>query len=636
MFFLNLSVLEFFALLGTLGSAITALYLLDRRKRRRVVSTLRFWTPAASVEERRSRRHMQQPWSLLLQLLSLVLLLLAIARLQWGSRPQNARDHVFLLDTSSWSAAPGVLENEQKAIRSILKSLPMGDRVLIVSTGALSTPSERFTSDRTRSDAAVEALHSGVTALDLEGAITYAQAAQHWSGNAPGQIVYVGPARTDHTPQSIPRNFRLVKIAAPEGNVGVRAASARRAENGNWNASVTLHNYTGRTQTIHLQTGFGSASFAPRRYTMAPNGEVIASYSFAAHSAGALHAQIEETDALRADNAVQLELRNHAKPRLLAFTRRREQLLPLIPPELFYVEFIDPGQIREGRHADLVLFDEFNPSANWLRQIQAPALFLHPPRENAPIPITETVGDATLATWHTSSFGENGLRTRELRFGSANVLQSSKGDVPIASIRQGPVAIARNGDSQSEKFVVIGFDLLDAAYRTELTTPLLMAGALSWLAPAVFQPSEFLAQHTGTVNIPLESGENVEALQVTDERGLALPFSVANESLQFSSDRAGIIRVTSNTRAREIASVLPEVAIAEWQSPDWTLHNPPSGYAVPVASDLWQWLAACGGLGLLLEWLLFGSSRRRLVMPGKLRTTSTHRKQPERKVRMSA
>ena len=104
MFFLNLTAGEFFALFGVLGGLITALYLLDRSKRKKVVSTLRFWTQARSAEEQQSRRRMRDPWSLLLQIAALLLLLLAIAQLQWGSRERRGRDHVLLLDTSAWSA----------------------------------------------------------------------------------------------------------------------------------------------------------------------------------------------------------------------------------------------------------------------------------------------------------------------------------------------------------------------------------------------------------------------------------------------------------------------------------------------------------------------------------------------------
>src|SRR3954451_5516658 len=103
MFFLNLSAGEFFALLGALGGLVTALYLLDRTKRKKIVSTLHFWTFAAAAQDQQPRKRMNQPWSLLLQRLSLALLLLAIAQLQWGTRAARAPDHVELHRTGARS-----------------------------------------------------------------------------------------------------------------------------------------------------------------------------------------------------------------------------------------------------------------------------------------------------------------------------------------------------------------------------------------------------------------------------------------------------------------------------------------------------------------------------------------------------
>src|SRR4051794_10280397 len=101
MFFLNLSFGEFITLLGALGGVVTALYLLDRSRHKRVVSTLRFWVNAPRVEEHQRRKRIRDPWSLILQLASLLLLLLSIAQLQWGTRDRAGRNHVIILDTSS-------------------------------------------------------------------------------------------------------------------------------------------------------------------------------------------------------------------------------------------------------------------------------------------------------------------------------------------------------------------------------------------------------------------------------------------------------------------------------------------------------------------------------------------------------
>src|SRR5215472_17177396 len=102
MYFLNLSLGQFLTLFGGVAAISVALYLLDRSRRRQVVSTLRFWVAAEQPSVVARRRHIQQPWSLILQLISIALLLLAIAELRFGTAGPSGRDHVLILDTSAW------------------------------------------------------------------------------------------------------------------------------------------------------------------------------------------------------------------------------------------------------------------------------------------------------------------------------------------------------------------------------------------------------------------------------------------------------------------------------------------------------------------------------------------------------
>src|SRR3954465_14369146 len=99
MFFLNLSLFQFLAVFGSISAIAVALYLLDRSRRKQVVSTLRFWVAAEQPAAAERRRHTNQPWSSVLQPLSMALLILAIAQLRLGSPEQAGRDHVIVVDT---------------------------------------------------------------------------------------------------------------------------------------------------------------------------------------------------------------------------------------------------------------------------------------------------------------------------------------------------------------------------------------------------------------------------------------------------------------------------------------------------------------------------------------------------------
>src|SRR5580698_10185887 len=102
MSFLNLGLGELLGLIGAISAGVVALYLLDRSKRRQTVATLRFWADADIRTQLQHRRRIQQPWSLLLELVSLILLLAAIAGPRLGLIDASGRDHVLILDTSAW------------------------------------------------------------------------------------------------------------------------------------------------------------------------------------------------------------------------------------------------------------------------------------------------------------------------------------------------------------------------------------------------------------------------------------------------------------------------------------------------------------------------------------------------------
>ena len=102
MFFLNLTFAQFAALLGSVSAVVVALYLLDRSRRKQTVATLRFWVAAEQPTVVARRKRIQQPLSLLLQLISICLLLLAIAQLRLGSQGATPFDHVLIMETSAW------------------------------------------------------------------------------------------------------------------------------------------------------------------------------------------------------------------------------------------------------------------------------------------------------------------------------------------------------------------------------------------------------------------------------------------------------------------------------------------------------------------------------------------------------
>ncbi len=619
MFFLNLSATEFLALLGTLGGLVTALYLFDRTKRKRVVSTLRFWTSAGAAEDQPRRKKVNQPWSLVLQLLSLLCLLLAIAQLNWGTREFRSRDHVVLVDTSAWAGAQEsggkMIDRERDAARTYFAGLRPGDRVLLVAADALSTPVTAFTSDRARLRSGLASLKEGFSSLNVAGALAYARQAQESSGGRAGEIVYIGPARADLETAAValPANLRLIKVPSDVQNCGIRSVAVRRSEEdaSSWQATVTLRNDGTAARTLQLRTQFAGTKFAPRSYVVKPGAEMEARYDFVTNTAGLLRAEIFPHDALPIDDSASLQLPNNGALKVAAYTRRKELLSPLLAADhRLSVEYLDPAQYGGAPKADAFILDSFSPKTLPSR----PSLWIDPPKQNAPFPVKGTVNQATITQWKSGLELGAGLHTKEERLPTAEVFQPAPGDVPFASVASGPIIVLRPRSSAGAKLAVIGFDPLHPELRFTLTTPLVFANLLSWLSPESFRTMDFMARRVGAASVALDEGESGNRLQVTNARGLAIPFTLSENSVQLFAGEPDVIRIVSEDRERVLSLTLPDVARDVWAPAKVASGLPPSATYLPTSTDLWKFLACLGGLGLLAEWYLFGGGRRPSVI----------------------
>lgn len=630
MFFLNLSPGEFLALLGGLGGLITTLYLLDRTRRKRVVSTLRFWNPALGAEQQQKRKRVREPLSLVLQLASLLFLLLAIAQLEWGTRERRGHDHVILLDTSAWTAQQmsdeTVLDREKAAARQYVTSLPSRDRAMLVRAAALSAPATPFTTDRLQLSRAIRESVSTFSALNIEQALSFARQARDWSGGQPGEIVYIGPKlETDPEPDSAPArlevdNLRVIPISAERENIGIRSIAVKRSEDeaNSWDAAVIVKNYGSQPRPIHLRAQFAGTVFAPRSLLLRGGQETAVQYSFVTDTAGAFTATIDPRDALALDNQATVELPRSGALTIAAFTKRPDVIRPLLAanPQLV-ARFFSPSEYVTKPAAAIMLLDQFAPAAGM--QPKLPSLWIEPPKQGSPLPIMSIVHDAVIKTWQPDALLSTGLHAKETSIPRAEVFQTFEGDEPVASIAEGPIVVARTAQKQA----IIGFDPLNGDLRFAVTTPLLVANMLRWLSPEAFRTVDIIAGRVGTASVSLDKGENTANLRVSDERGFAVPFTVRDQTLELFASRPSIVRVTSDEHERVLSLTLPDIAEREWKVSGNISTGVPSIHSFgPSSIDLWRWLALFGGLGLLIEWLLFG---RRPVFQMRRATTPAAR-----------
>jgi hypothetical protein len=635
MFFLNLSLPEFLAILGSLSGVVVALYLLDRRRKRHTVATLRFFAAAEKPPVLKHRRKLQQPWSLVLQLISLLLLLLAIAQLRLGSPARYSRDHVLILDSSAWMAArlgqSRLIDRARQAADTYVNALPPADRVMVVRADVLATPALLFESDRKKIHLAIDRTQPGVAPLNLQEALDFAAQAQKVQAQRPGEIVFIGAGRIPSEQAArlnTPANFRFVAIDGPTEHVGLRKVSVHRAldDPDTWEVFIAARNYGTLPRSAPITVAFGGSPVATHRFELKPAAEEDLSFRFKTRAAGWLEARLtspsESRDAFRQDSRAILELPPRGVLPVTIYSADPDLLRPIfnaIPG--IQATFRPVSSYQQDPHGAIVVLDRFTPPSPPTAQ----SIWLEPPAANSPIPVRSTEQNVRLNQWLADHPLGAGLRARDIELATAEIFHPAPGDIVVARSDAGPLIVARPGNP---KMVVLGFHPVRSGMKYQLTTPLLFANIVRWMAPDAFRSWELTAGTVGTVDVELESDIDPKSIRVQTEEGRTLPFTVEGKALRFFTGAPGVVRVLTGDRELVYSLTLPQPGDAVWRpSPEQVqqgvkLGLPGRGPIGPTSRDLWHWLALAGAAGLLADWILFGRIDRRMraaqgVVPGQ-------------------
>ncbi len=589
MFFANLSALEFLALFSAASAVTVALYLLIRARKRFAVATLRFWQNAQQQVQQTRRRRIDQPWSLLLQLLATALLLLASAQPRLGSPDTSGRDHVLILDTSAWQQNAALFTESRKLALEWLRRVPPQDRVMLVRADSLATPATRFETNAADVRAAIEASRPSSSALDLQPAFDLALQALRLEARRPGEILYAGPGRTEaNAAINAPANLRVLLTKEPPANLGITRVELRRSTEDAtlFHTSVTARNYSNMARNVPLIAGLGGALISNQLVTLPPNAETTATFQFRSTASGWLEARLSTRDALAADDRVTLEIPEPRRLRVNVYTAEAELLRPILSSDVrIQPTFLAPSQYQASADADLFLIDSFQP----LQTPQRPAIFLNP-----------GTGEATISGWNSVHPIAAGIRSRDMRIVNARVLTPGNGETVIASAKEGALIVA------GAKSVTLGFHPLRSNLRYSLATPLLFANIFQWIAPETFLRQEVLAGPPGAVSVDLAESYAPEKLRVLDAQGDALPFTVEGRSVRFFAASPSTVRVLSPNSELVFALTLPGLGTTAWQPAETIargLGAPAAATALP--QELWQYLALLAALILAIEWWFF-------------------------------
>ena len=593
MFFVNLGLGQFLAVFGAISAISVVLYLLDRSRRRVVVSTLRFWVAAEQPTAVVRRKHISQPLSLLLQLLSMLLLLLAIAQLRFGNPVNQARQHVLILETSAWMNARGtgrqtLMDAARTRARAYVRALPASDKVMLIRADALATPATAFESNHQKVLTAITQSVPGSTSLNINQALDFARKVQASSGQL-GEVTFVGSGRVteaDAAKESLGRNLRVLAVTDSIENAGLRKIGLKRSATNPeaWDILVSAHNYGSRPKDAVITLTLGGIPAGSQRVLLPPGGEKETTFSYRTRAAGVLQARLTPGDAFPADDRASIELPALESMQVTVYSNQPELLRPFFVSNPQVVAVFKKTAEYVNSDKGLVVLDRFQPE----KQPQTDAIWIDPPAAGSPIPVKERVQKAEAIRWNSDNSLGSGLRTRDVRLDGASVFSPAPGDIKVAEIDAGPIIVARPG---AHKLVVLGFHPALTAMRYELATPLLFANVLRWFAPEAFRSKEVSTQPVGTVNVALDTEVAPGDLKVVREDGTPIPFTLEGKTLHFFSGTPGTARVIIGDHESIYSLSLPEVCGYQVEGAAERAHHAPdvpgqcAGFARHVADS---------------------------------------------------
>ena len=642
MTFTNLALGEFLALLLPLAAVVIVLYLYERSRRQRVVSTLRFWSPEAKRRRPIRRKNIQQPLSLFLQLLALLLLMLAIADLRFGGN-EPPRHHVVLLDTSAWmratsGAADGTLmDAARQAALAYLRAIPLSDPVMVVRADGNPGSLTGFTTDRRYLTHAISGIEPSWTALDLDSAVELAADALELAVGdlslaagfaALGEVTYIGngrlagdaagPADTGDLPF-----LRYVNVGGEIGDRGISTLAARRSPHDptRWEVSVQLANNDVEQHTIESEFRFSNRTLTTEEIRLEPGGSQEISFVLRAQGSGALEVVLHPADPFPANDRALIEIPAFTPRRVSVYSQRPSALRTLLTasPHLQPEFHRSTDYDVDRQKGSFTVFENFVPR----KPPQGDAIYFDPPAADSPINVQRVVRNCRITDWSSSQPLAKGLRNRDVILNRASVFEPEPNDVTIAECAAGPVIVARSVEGSRQVF--FGFHPVRAGLEKHLATPLLFANALAWLLPDTFRATEVVARAAGWSEIPLAEGEE-ETVQFESSDDRAVTPVVSQGHLRFYTGQPGTVAVRTSSSESHFALTLPEAGAHRWKPPPGILRGVPAPPAATLRhAALWPWLVAIALIALGFEWRVFG--RRRLAQSAVVTDTTPRRTQ---------
>ena len=479
------------ALFGLLALPLLLLpYLIRRKPRRLVFSSLLLFMEAAEQASRRPWGRIQLPWIFFLQLLMLTLLILALSEPMFSVSPTHI---AIVLDNS---ASMQALESGQTrfALAKAKANALLGE-VGVAGKVDLYATTPRLEKIRAASLTPAEA-NGVITSLEpfdlADPPADYDNLLNQLVREHKYERVYL---ISDHPARGQTAAIRGVQVGQAQANFAITQFDIQRSSlvNAGLEATIEVTSFSERDEKINVRLKSGATELAARDLVISAG--KTASLTFQGFADQPFYAaEIDVRDGLPLDNRRYAVAPATRGLRVLAISPRPRALESLKAIPGIMIEIVSPDDYEKSSRTGfgLEIFHFAAPAS----LPQNNALFILPPASSSLVDLGNPINDVTVTNWRDPHTLTRYVNFNLFRPTYARPLKpQSTGEIVIESSK-GPLAFSV--ERQGFRYLTLGFDPFPYLGRDNLPMSIFTLNLLDWL----FESQGERGRATGTP-IPL-------------------------------------------------------------------------------------------------------------------------------------
>jgi Aerotolerance regulator N-terminal/von Willebrand factor type A domain len=479
--------------LFALAPVVVVLYLLKVSRRRRTVSALFLWRRVVEEQQRHALFHrLRNFWSLLLNLLILLCLILAATQLRWPGFSGVEGNTLLVIDNRARMQAKDAagrtrLDVAKQLAANMLRVTTARNPTGLIILEEKPVAEVSLTDDVEELKRAVDAVSPSDTAGKLDDALWLAERILASRAGAK-RILLLSDEPARKTIKGI--EFKQVGLTSePLDNIGIEGMEARSLPANPETAEVFVKaaNFSRAGKDVKVELTIDQSLFDLKAIYLGPGESKaiifsgIPSSKRYANSRGLIVARIQDQDALSTDNEAYALLPERNPARVLLVTSNNWFLENALQAgETSETQIVSPANYRSSLNQafDVVIFDRELPAGVTL-DTPGNLLFL------GVSPVTPgTISDHPVIV--ETDTGDPLMRFVDL--GASTILKATRlpREIPGWTVRvpvegaDGPLVLSL--ESSRRRRAIFAFDPIDSDLPVRVAFPLLIHNAVEWLA----------------------------------------------------------------------------------------------------------------------------------------------------------